>query len=406
MKVPFGSLTITDTAKAYVEKAIHDDKLSQGRFVRKLEEKFAEFAGAKYAIAVNSGTVAISIALSTQYDFGKVHTVNKRPERGDEVIVPALTFIASSNAILQAGFTPKFVDINLETLNINRSLINDSVTNKTIAMLPVHLMGKPVNMDETIKYGSYGIPVIEDCAEAHGATYKGHKVGTIGLAGTFSLYVAHIISSIEGGMIITNDTDVYLSALSLRNHGRLCDCVKCVINEKPRSCRMRSITKSNIDPRFIFPRIGYSAKMNELEAAIGLGTIEAAGQILNQRRENYYYYDKEFDRFQDYFITIKEGPDDEIGPHAYPIIVRENAPFTRDDFAFYLQMNGIDSRTLFGSIPTQSSGYKWMGHKLGEFPVAEFVGNNGLHIGVHQGIFKEHREYVIKIIEKFLKENV
>jgi len=399
MKVPFGSLTVTDNARKYVNEALDNDRVSQGSFVKRFEESFAEFAGTKYAVAVNSGTAAISIALSTLYEVGF------EVKRGQEIIVPALTFIASANAILQAGFIPKFVDIEEDTLNISTRIMYKNRSSRTAGVLPVHLMGKPANMDGM----PVGLPIIEDCAEAHGATYKGQKVGTFGLAGCYSLYVAHIISSMEGGVIVTDDKDVRDIARSLRNHGRLCDCNVCVINKNPDACPVR-VTEgmeegnSIVDPRFIFPRIGYSAKMNELEAAVGLGTLEVAEEILDQRKENYYYYDREFDRFQDFFTTIKEGRNDKIGPHAYPIILKKDAPFTRDKFAYYLQENGIDSRTLFGSIPTQSEGYSWMNYKYGKkFPVAEYVGNHGLHIGVHQGLGKEEREYVIKIIEEFLK---
>lgn len=402
MKVPFGTLTITDTAKKYMNQAIQNEQLSQGKFVKQLEEKFAEFIGTKYAVAVNSGTAAITIALSTLYEIIGA-------QRYDNIIIPALTFIASSNAILQAGFIPKFVDIDINTLNLDLSKINKVIDKNTAGILPVHLMGKPVDISNLFEIDrnipDIKIAVIEDAAEAHGAEIDGFKVGTLGLAGCFSLYVAHIVSSIEGGIITTDSPEVARLAKSLRNHGKLCDCNKCVIQTDPDACPRRTFNNPKIDPRFIFPRIGYSAKMNELEAAVGLGTMEIADEILEQRRENYYYYSMEFSRFKD-FITIEEGERERIGPHAFPIIVKEDAKFTRDDFAYYLQKNGIDNRTLFCSIPTQSSGYKWMGYEMGDFPVAEFVGRNGLHIGVHQDIGKEEREYVIKIVEKFFKEEV
>ncbi|MHA1988876.1 MAG: DegT/DnrJ/EryC1/StrS family aminotransferase, partial [Promethearchaeota archaeon] len=129
-------------------------------------------------------------------------------------------------------------------------------------------------------------------------------------------------------------------------------------------------------------------------------------EILEKRRENYYYYAMEFSRFRSDLITIEEAENERIGPHAFPIIVNMDAKFTRDDLAYYLQKNGVDSRTLFCSIPTQSAGYKWMGHTRGDFPVAEFVGKNGLHIGVHQDIGKEEREYVVQVVERFFKEEV
>jgi len=391
MKVPFGTLTLTDRAKKLIAKSLDEEQLSMGDNVRQFEKEFAEFSGTKYAVAVSSGTDAITIALSTLYEV-----LNAKREM--EVIVPALTFIASSNAILQAGFIPKFIDIDINTLNIDVSKIPENITENVIAILPVHLMGKPTDMDKI------NFPFIEDAAEAHGALYKGRKVGTFGMAGCYSLYVAHIISSIEGGMVVTDDPQIARLSRSLRNHGRLCDCINCVINSDPKNCVKRKPTNSRIDPRFIFPRIGYSAKMNELEAAIGLGTIEIADEILKIRRSNYYYYAEELQKFEEYFHLIKEGPNEKIGPHAFPIIVRENAPFTRNEIAYHLQKNEIDSRTLFGSIPTQSNGYRWMNYEEGDFPVAEYVGKRGFHIGIHQGINEEQREYVVKVITEFIEE--
>tara|TARA_Y100000310_G_C20662873_1_gene805759 strand:+ start:695 stop:1861 length:1167 start_codon:yes stop_codon:yes gene_type:complete len=386
MKVPFGTLTLTESAKKYVNKALDENSLSQGKLVKEFEEKFAEFAGTEYAVAVNTGTAAIQMALSSLYEV-------TRARRYSDIIVPALTFVASSNAILQAGFVPKFVDIDINTLNIDIEKIPEKVDEMVAGILPVHLMGKPVDMDSLLsiehEVDDLPIAIIEDAAEAHGSTLNGKKVGTFGLAGCFSLYVAHIISSIEGGMVVTDSESVADIVRSLRNHGRLDEIYD---------------HKNEIDNRFIFPRVGYSAKMNELEAAVGLGTMESAGEILDIRRENYYYYSKEFEKFSDYFYLVKENENEMIGPHAFPIILRIGSSFSRDEFGSFLQKNDIDSRTLFNSIPTQNEGYRWMGHKRGDFPMAEYVGNHGLHIGVHQGIGKEEREHVIKVTEKFFKE--
>lgn len=397
MKISFGTISITDTAKKLINKALDENKLTAGKLVVELERMFANFVGTKEAVAVSSGTDALIVALAALHDYGILS--------GKEVIVPALTFIATANAVIHAGFEPVFVDINRNTLNIDEYQIEKKINRAIGAILPVHLMGKPANMSVINAIGlKYGIAVIEDAAEAHGAKYYDKKVGSIGLAGCFSLYAAHIISSIEGGMITTDDSHFADICRSLRNHGRVCACEICVLKNSPDKCPRRF--KQGYDSRFVFERIGYSAKMNELEAAIGIGSMEIVDQIIERRRENFFYLQKAFTKFDELY-TISEEPHEVIGPHAFPIIVREHAKFTRDNLGIYLSENGIDHRTLFQSIPTQSKAYAsynfGFDNKENEsFPNAEYVASNGLHIGIHQDIGKEECQYIVETIEKFL----
>lgn len=164
-----------------------------GKYVQEFEEEFAALFGAKFAVAVSSGTDADAIACATLYDEGA--------QRGDEVIVPALTFVATANAVVQAGFRPVFVDVDRNTLNMNPDAIEAVITPKTRAIMPVHLMGKPAAMDRIMDIARrHYLTVIEDAAEAHGAELNGKKIGTIGAMAAFSLYAAHIVTTIEGGL--------------------------------------------------------------------------------------------------------------------------------------------------------------------------------------------------------------
>ena len=144
--------------------------------------------------------------------------------------------------------------------------------------------------------------------------------------------------------------------------------------------------------------------MNELEAAIGIGSLRCYKKIIEKRRHNLLNMIKRFKKFEDYFTTIQEEKNEKIGPHAFPMLLREGVPFTRDEFANYLEINGIDTRDLFSSMPTQCPGFSFLGYKEGDFPNAEYIGNNGLHIGVHQGLTDKHIDYFIKTVEKFLKK--
>lgn len=370
-RVPFGTVSLTDKAKDLINEALTTRWVTRGKLTEEFEQKFAQLFGAKYGIAVSSGTDADTIACAVLYDLGA--------KRGDEIIVPALTFVASANSILAAGFKPVFVDVKRDTLNIDVDKIEAAITPKTKAIMPVHLMGKPADMDAVMAIAKkHNLYVIEDAAEAHGAQYKDKMCGTIGHMACYSLYAAHIVTTIEGGIMITDDEAIANAMRSLRNHG--------------------------IEGKFRFKRIGFSSKMHELEAAVGLGNIDIYDRILQTRRRNLLHLINIFEPYQDRFITLKEDAHEKIGPHAFSIIVKEGAGFTKDEFVHYLDENGVDSRNLFYSIPTQTDSYAFLGHTLGDFPESEFCSDNGTHIGVHQDLSVEQLDYVGEVVGKFLKK--
>lgn len=369
-KVPFGTVSITEKAKRLIDEAIAKKWVTKGAYVAEFESKFAALFGVKYGIAVSSGTDADAIACAVLYDFGA--------KRGDEIIIPALTFVATGNSVLQAGFKPVFVDVTRETLNIDPSKIEAAITPRTRAIMPVHLMGKPADMDAIMTIAKkHKLHVIEDAAEAHGAEYKGKKIGAIGDMACFSLYAAHIVTTIEGGMIITDNEQMAEAARSLRNHG--------------------------IDGKFRFKRIGFSAKMNEIEAAVGLGNIDIFHHILETRRRNVRHLIKNFSRFDKYFWYLNEDAHEVLGPHAFSMIVKPGFNFTKDEFVTFLEKEGVDSRNLFYSIPTQTPSYEFMGHKLGDFPETEYCSDHGTHIGCHQDIEISQCDYAIDAVARFLK---
>lgn len=399
MKIPFGTVSVTEKSKAIIREILETNRLSSGKYVREFEKKFAQLVGTKAAVAVSSGTDAIALALAVLYDFGA--------GRGDEIIVPALSFVATGNAVLQAGFTPVFVDIDVRTLNIDPLKIEDAITEKTRAIVPVHLMGKPADMDTISAIArKHNLYVIEDAAEAHGAVYKGKNVGTLGDMAAYSLYIAHIITTIEGGIITTDNSDFAEILRSLRSHGRACKCEICVLNIASAHCPKRFNEVDDADIRFIFERIGFSTKMNEMEAAVGIGNLEIYFDILNKRRTNLYYLMEEAKAFAPFLTTIDKEPFEDIGPHALPLIVTQQADFTRNELVKHLEEKGIDSRNLFSSMPTQCLGFNFLGAKTSGFPNAEYIGNHGVHIGVHQDLAKEECDYIISCINDFLTAHV
>ena len=258
MRISFGDLVIGDIAKKNFQKVFDKNWASEGDNVREFEAKFAAKFGYKHAIATSSGTDADIVACAALYDFGA--------NRGDEIIVPALSFVATANSILAAGLTPKFVDIDLETLNLDPAKIEAAITDKTRAIMAVHTMGKPCDMDPILKIAKkHNLMIIEDACEAHGATYKGRLVGKIGDMGAFSFYTAHQIVCGEGGMVTTEDDKIAAVVKSIKSHGRPAGSLY-----------------------FDFQRIGFNSKMNDLEAALGLEGIETFDAFFSKRKSNLY----------------------------------------------------------------------------------------------------------------------
>ncbi|HBE87794.1 MAG TPA: DegT/DnrJ/EryC1/StrS family aminotransferase [Elusimicrobia bacterium] len=398
MRIPFGTISVTKESRKLINEALDSVRLSSGRLVKEFETKFAALTGTREAVAVSTGTDADILALAVLHDFGA--------RRGDEVIVPALSFVATGNAVVHAGFKPVFVDIERHTLNIDPKKIERVITKKTRAIMPVHLMGKPAEMDAINKIAKrHNLFVVEDAAEAHGAVYKGRNVGTLGDLAAYSTYIAHIITTIEGGIVTTDREDFAEVLRSLRSHGRACKCKVCVMNCGAASyCDKRFKYGAGSDIRFVFERIGYSCKMNELEAAVGIGSMTNYRKIIAKRHANLISMIEKFQKFSPWLYTIKEEKHERIGPHAFAIIRGEKAPFSRNELGLYLEKAGIDTRHLFSSMPTQCPGFAYLGHKLGDFPNAEYMGDNGLHIGVHQDLGASHVNYFIHTVEGFLRE--
>ncbi|MFC1988633.1 DegT/DnrJ/EryC1/StrS family aminotransferase [Chloroflexota bacterium] len=372
MRINFGDLKIGDIARKYIQSALDKNWVTEGDNVRQFEQEFASKFDYKYAIATSSGTDADIVSCAALYDFGA--------KRGNEIIVPACTFAASANSILAAGFTPKFVDIELETLNIDPVKIEEAITDKTRAIMVVHLMGKPCEMDLILEIArKHNLKIIEDSCEAHGAAYKGKTVGTIGDMGTFSFYVAHIVVAGEGGMIVTGDDELAEVLKSVKSHGRPFG--------------------SNY---FDFQRIGFNSRMNELTAAIGIEGMEFYDETFKKRKENLYKLLGLTEELSDYLYFIQEESYEQVSPHAFPLVLKDKK-YDCKRLYNYLESNGIQCKTLFGSLPTQHRVFKFLGYHYGQFPVSEYVGENGLHFGIHQYLTNDDLLYISDVLKGYFK---
>lgn len=395
-RITVGTVNISQETKKRVMEVLDSNRLSSGKYVEKFEDKFAAYHGVKTAIAVSTGTDACTIGLAAVRD--------KLNSKCCEVIVPALTFVATVNAVIHAGLRPVFVDVERDTYNIDPEKIEEVITSDVLAIMPVHLFGRPCKMDRIMEIArAKGVCVVEDASEAHGAVYQGQKVGTFGDLAAFSFYVAHIITTGEGGAIITNDEHLGNIARSLRAHGRACNCKRCVLNISSSRCPLR-FNLNRVDTRFYFERIGYSSKMNEVEAAIGLGQIDRLDEIIRKRRYNLNFLNNHLKEFEEYFEIFRDGKEEVISPLAYPVLIRPGAGFRRKDIVEFLEKKGIETRPMFSSIPTQQPAYKSFGLKIGEFPQAEYIGENGFYIGVHQDLCEEDLYFIVEAIKDFVKK--
>ena len=372
MRITFGDLRIGDVAKGYIQRAIDKNWISEGDNVKEFEHKFADRFGYKHAIATSSGTDADICACSSLYDLGS--------KRGDEIIVPALTFVASANSILAAGFVPKFVDINVETLNIDPSKIEEAITSRTRAIMVVHLMGKPSEMDSVMEIARvHNLRVIEDACEAHGAVYKGKCIGTIGDMGTFSFYAAHVVICGEGGMIVTDDDEIADVVRSVKSHGRPTGSIY-----------------------FDFQRVGFNSRMNELTAAVGLEGVASFDQTFKKRKDNLYKLLQLTEELSEYFHFLKEEEYENVSPHAFPLVLKDEKNDCGRLYS-HLESKGIQCKTLFGSLPTQHNAFRFLGYELGQFTAAEYVGRNGLHFGIHQHLRDDDLLYISDCLKSYFQ---
>jgi len=369
-RITFGHVEVGECARRFLDEALRRNWVSEGLNVKLFESRFGQKFGYPHAIAVSSGTDAGLVAMAALHDLGA--------HRGDEVITPALAFVATANCILAAGLVPRFVDVELETLNINPELIEAAITPRTRAIQVVHTMGKPCRMGEILEIArAHQLVVIEDACEAHGATLNGQVVGSFGDAGLFSFYPAHLICSGEGGMIVTRREDLDALCRSVRTHGR-----------------------RDGDLYFHFDRIGFNSKMNDLEAAIGLEGLELFDANFQIRRKHLAAIRAHLHELEEHLYVYDDGPGEVVCPHAVPIVLR-NPTAEINALYEYLEEHGIQCKTLFGALPVQHAAFQFLGHRPGDFPGAERIGRTGLHFGIHQYLTDGDITFIAETLDAF-----
>ncbi len=361
--IPVCEPTLGGNEMKYVQQAIETNWISSaGRFIRDFEARFAEVCGVKYGIACANGTVAMHLAMAT---LGL--------EPGDEVIIPTFTMIATANAVTYCGAKPVLVDMEPEYWQMDLNQVEDKITLRTKAIVPVHIYGHPTDMDPLMALAEkHGLTVIEDAAEAHGAEYKGRRTGGLGHAAGFSFYGNKIITTGEGGMVTTNDRDLARLAWNLRDHA------------------------FSHERHFWHKFVGFNYRMTNLQAAVGLAQVEQLDTFVAARRRNALEYNC---RLHDVpgIRTPAEAPWAKNVYWMYGILVDEKEyGMNRDALRRVLADHGVETRNFF--IPMHTQPIYWKQYYGERYPVAEDLCKRGFYLPSASSLTLEEIEYVTDVI--------
>lgn len=353
---------LRENEKRYVQQCLDTNWISSaGEFIPRFEKAFAALTRTRFAISCSSGTSALHLAL-LGLGIGP----------GDEVIVPTFTFIATANAVTYCGAKPVFVDSEPETGNLDPALLESLITPRTRAIVAVHLFGHPVDMDPVLSIAKkHGLKVIEDAAEAHGATYKNRPAGSLGDISTFSFYGSKMITTGEGGMICLNDPEIAARIDLLKNHGM-----------QP-------------DRRYWFPVVGYNYRMTNLQAAIGLAQAEEFDWHLKRRQEVARTYNQALQGLRNW-IDLPQVR--EWASHSYcmySVVLRPELKLSRDEFMDRLAAAGIETRPFFYPMHTLPP---YLEQK--KYPVAEALAPRGVSLPTHALLSEEEILAVAQEVRK------
>jgi perosamine synthetase len=386
--VAVGTLTISENAKKYVNEALDANRLSYGPFLKKFERDFGNTHDSKYCVSSNSGTSSLQVALQA---LKEIHGW----QDGDEVIVPAVTFVATSNIVMHCRMTPVFVDVESDYYELDPKLLEAKITPRTRAIIPVHLFGHPCDMDPIVEIAKkYDLKIIEDSCETMFARYKGRSVGNLGDIGCFSTYVAHLVITGVGGLSTTNNPDYAVAMRSLVNHGR--DSI--YITDADNSTDADEM-KEIIARRFRFVSIGHSFRVTELEGALGVAELEVWPDMIAKRKANAQYLLNGLKKYEDRMQLPKARPGADHVFMMFPLVLYNE---TKVDLVNYLESQGVETRDMLPLI-NQPIYRKMFGIKDGDYPVADWINNNGFYIASHQNLTQDDLDYMIKVIGDYFE---
>lgn len=380
--------------------------ITSGDYVSSLELELAKKFDLKYASLTVSGSAANLLAFSA-LTSPKLH--GRRIPAGSEVISVAAAFPTTVAPIVQNGCVPVFVDVNLETANVDEDLIEEAISPKTRAIMLAHTLGNPFNLSKVIEIANkHNLYVIEDCCDAFGATYDGKKVGTFGHLATCSFYPAHHMTMGEGGVVMTNKRSLQIIVESFRDWGRDCYCAPACENTCGKRFEgRRGELPYGYDHKYTYSHIGYNLKTTEFQAAIGLAQINKVDEFIGKRRFNWALLrHKLMERnLDDYFILPEATPNSDPSWFGFLVTLRDGVPFTRRAATVYLEEHKIGTRLLFAGNITRQPGFMDIEKRIvGDLVNTDKIMNDSFWVGVWPGIGRPQIEYMADTFEKMVKE--
>ncbi len=383
-----------------VESAL-DFWLTTGRFAEQFEREFARFMGVREAVLVNSGSSANLLAMSalTSNKLG-----DRRLRPGDEVITLAAGFPTTVNPILQNGLVPVFLDVQIPTFNVDVSYLEAALSDRTRAVIFAHTLGNPFDLDAVTAFTkTHGLWLIEDCCDAVGSLYRDQKVGTFGDLATVSFYPAHHITMGEGGCVLTNQPMLRTLVESFRDWGRDCWCAP----GKENTCGKRfgwalGSLPPGYDHKYTYSHIGYNLKATDLQAAVGVAQLKKLPGFIEARKRNFAYLLGGLRTLDDLVVLPEATPKSEPSWFGFPLMIREDAPFTRSELVAFLEERKIATRALFGGNLVRQPAYEQVARRVvGDLANSDRVMNQLFWIGVYPGLTAEMLDYVVETFHLF-----
>jgi CDP-6-deoxy-D-xylo-4-hexulose-3-dehydrase len=389
-KYSLASSTWDENEFSAIQQVIDSDMFTMGKKVAQYEKDFAQFFGSKYALMVSSGSTANLLMIASLF-FTKNH--HFKLKRGDEIIVPVVSWSTTYFPLQQYGLKVKFVDIDRNTLNMDLDKLTAAITDKTKAILSVNLLGNPndyVRMQEII--GERDIYILEDNCESMGATLNGQQAGTFGIMGTYSSFFSHHIATMEGGCIVTDDEELYHILLCIRAHGWTRNLPKFnqVSGEK---------SDDPFEESFKFMLPGYNARPLEMSGALGIEQLKKLPQFIQTRQKNAQLFQQLFSDHP--YITIQQetGQSSWFG---FSLVLNENSPYTRAELVTKLSENGVECRPIVtGNFLKNSEVLEYFDYEVGSsMEAAEYIEEHGLFVGNHQNDIEKEIRILADILYK------
>jgi CDP-6-deoxy-D-xylo-4-hexulose-3-dehydrase len=390
-------------------KSLLGEWLVLGADAIKFETKFPKLFGKQYGLLTNSGSSAnllMMLALTSKRGMNL--------PKGTKVITPIAGFPTTINPIFQVGFTPVFVDIELDTLNLDLNGVERACIENPDAKIITfaHVLGNPPDMKRLMEIvEKYNLILLEDCCDALGSTYEGKRLGSYGDLASCSFYPAHHMTLGEGGFVACNDEATERIIRSFREWGRGCYCVgkqnllECGTCNNRFSNWLPSLPNDIFDHKYTYEEIGYNLKPIEMQAAIGLVQMEKLKEIGEKRRENYKNLFEAFSKYEKYFHLHKAQPGADVDWFAFPITLKDSAPFKRSDICQFFEANKVQTRPYFaGNIMLQPaySGMMDPEKVINDYPVARKVTTDTFFLGTSPVIDKLKTDYIESILDKFI----